>query len=131
MPNKKLAKDYDVVVETMKKVKTEIQSSIDNFSSETEDGELSSEDEESAVVVDKNASKKQRKKKTKKNQKNQNESKKSNFTPFDYAKANYDKFVTAGPKNLKKLLSSKISFGSNKKVCLRNRILKFRTRWTN
>lgn len=45
-----------------------------------------------------------------------NEGKKK-FTPFDYVNATYSKFVTSGPKNLKMLLSSKISLGTKKKVC--------------
>ena len=40
----------------------------------------------------------------------------SGFKPFNYAKANYNKFISAGQKNLKALLNSKITFGTNKKV---------------
>lgn len=40
---------------------------------------------------------------------------KPNFKPFDYTKANFNRFVTSGQKNIKQLLSTKITFGASKK----------------
>lgn len=43
------------------------------------------------------------------------ESDKPDFKPYDYTKANFSRFVTSGQKNIKKLLSNKITFGASHK----------------
>lgn len=86
---------------------------------EDENVNLKLVDEKKAVSLDGSSNiikskKKKKKKKPKFN--NRNKLKTNNFTPFDYTKVNYNKFISSGPKNLKKLLNAKITFGANKKV---------------
>lgn len=118
VPNKKAMRSYDTVVDITAENESNPSSEVEKENSTAEEETSSSielttpqtDEEQSAPGVS------QKKKNKKKNKKEKQQNNTNTFTAHDYSQTNWEKFLGAGRKNVQKLLNSKITFGSNKKV---------------
>lgn len=101
-----MAKSYEVAKSVAQADKVEPKSEIEDDFPKLES------DANETIVEEKKTEKKAVFGKAKKRKKTENTN--NEFVAHDYSAGNYNKFTSGNKKNVKRLLSSKISFGANK-----------------